>query len=224
MLVVDGLGGARHPDTGQSELETASLPNLDALARRSALRSHDARGAGNNPRQRARTPGPVRLRPREVLDGPWRARGARHRGGARHGRRRGAGQSVHGRRRRADRRPPGGTHTHGGERRARPQAGRDTGERGRDSRVPRARPPLRADAQRPRSGRRRVRDRSPDRGRPGAGSHSELGGLDRYRGGRQRVRRAGPRGAVGPRPGQHGHAERLFEAAEPAGHGRGVRG
>ena len=36
MLVVDGLGGARHPDTGQSELETASLPNLDALARRSA--------------------------------------------------------------------------------------------------------------------------------------------------------------------------------------------
>ncbi len=36
MLVVDGLGGARHPETGKSELETASLPNLDALARRSA--------------------------------------------------------------------------------------------------------------------------------------------------------------------------------------------
>ena len=36
MLVVDGLGGAPHPDTGRSELETASLPNLDALARRSA--------------------------------------------------------------------------------------------------------------------------------------------------------------------------------------------
>ena len=36
MLVVDGLGGAPHPDTGLSELETARLPALDALARRSA--------------------------------------------------------------------------------------------------------------------------------------------------------------------------------------------
>lgn len=36
MLVVDGLGGAPHPRTGKSELETASLPNLDRLARESA--------------------------------------------------------------------------------------------------------------------------------------------------------------------------------------------
>ena len=36
MLVVDGLGGLPHPDTGRSELETAALPNLDALARQSA--------------------------------------------------------------------------------------------------------------------------------------------------------------------------------------------
>ena len=36
MLVVDGLGGAPHPDTGKSELETARLPNLDALASESA--------------------------------------------------------------------------------------------------------------------------------------------------------------------------------------------
>ena len=36
MLVVDGLGGLPHPDTGKSELESASLPNLDALARQSA--------------------------------------------------------------------------------------------------------------------------------------------------------------------------------------------
>ena len=36
MLVVDGLGGMAHPETGRTELETASLPNLDALARRSA--------------------------------------------------------------------------------------------------------------------------------------------------------------------------------------------
>jgi 2,3-bisphosphoglycerate-independent phosphoglycerate mutase len=32
MLVIDGLGGLPHPDTGLSELETAKLPNLDALA------------------------------------------------------------------------------------------------------------------------------------------------------------------------------------------------
>ena len=36
MLVVDGLGGLAHPDTGLSELETARLPNLDAMARESA--------------------------------------------------------------------------------------------------------------------------------------------------------------------------------------------
>ncbi len=36
MLVVDGLGGAPHPDTRKTELETARLPNLDALAARSA--------------------------------------------------------------------------------------------------------------------------------------------------------------------------------------------
>ena len=36
LLVVDGLGGAPHPDTGRSELETADLPNLDKLAAQSA--------------------------------------------------------------------------------------------------------------------------------------------------------------------------------------------
>lgn len=36
LLVVDGLGGLAHPDTGRSELETAHLPNLDAMARESA--------------------------------------------------------------------------------------------------------------------------------------------------------------------------------------------
>ena len=36
MLVVDGLGGARNPETKKSELETAELPNLDKLANRSA--------------------------------------------------------------------------------------------------------------------------------------------------------------------------------------------
>ncbi len=36
LLVVDGLGGLPHPDTGKSELETAEIPNLDAMARESA--------------------------------------------------------------------------------------------------------------------------------------------------------------------------------------------
>ncbi len=36
MLVVDGLGGAPHPKTKRSELETANLPNLDRLAQESA--------------------------------------------------------------------------------------------------------------------------------------------------------------------------------------------
>ena len=36
LLVVDGLGGLPHPETRQSELETAHIPNLDALAQRSA--------------------------------------------------------------------------------------------------------------------------------------------------------------------------------------------
>ena len=36
MLVVDGLGGMADPATGRSELETARLPNLDEVARRSA--------------------------------------------------------------------------------------------------------------------------------------------------------------------------------------------
>ncbi len=36
LLCADGLGGLPHPDTGRSELETARIPNLDALATRSA--------------------------------------------------------------------------------------------------------------------------------------------------------------------------------------------
>jgi 2,3-bisphosphoglycerate-independent phosphoglycerate mutase len=36
-LVLDGLGGLPHEETGRTELETASTPNLDRLARRSAL-------------------------------------------------------------------------------------------------------------------------------------------------------------------------------------------
>lgn len=37
LLVADGLGGLAHPETGLSELETARLPNLNALAAKSVL-------------------------------------------------------------------------------------------------------------------------------------------------------------------------------------------
>lgn len=36
-VVMDGLGGLPHPETGRTELESASTPNLDRLARSSAL-------------------------------------------------------------------------------------------------------------------------------------------------------------------------------------------
>ncbi len=37
MLVMDGLGGLPHPDSGLTELESATTPHLDALAARSSL-------------------------------------------------------------------------------------------------------------------------------------------------------------------------------------------
>jgi 2,3-bisphosphoglycerate-independent phosphoglycerate mutase len=39
LLVMDGLGGLPHPETGLTELETAQTPNMDDLARRSSLGS-----------------------------------------------------------------------------------------------------------------------------------------------------------------------------------------
>lgn len=49
LLVVDGLGGLPHQDTGRSELETASLPNLDALAARSSCGLLSPLGPGFTP-------------------------------------------------------------------------------------------------------------------------------------------------------------------------------
>ncbi len=49
MLVIDGLGGLPHPDTGKTELETASTPNLDALASRSICGLSEPVGPGITP-------------------------------------------------------------------------------------------------------------------------------------------------------------------------------
>jgi 2,3-bisphosphoglycerate-independent phosphoglycerate mutase len=49
LLVVDGLGGLPHPDTGLTELETARTPNLDLLARDSICGLIHAIGPGITP-------------------------------------------------------------------------------------------------------------------------------------------------------------------------------
>ncbi|MCL0101530.1 2,3-bisphosphoglycerate-independent phosphoglycerate mutase [Dehalococcoidia bacterium] len=49
LLVIDGLGGLRDPKTGKSEMETANIPNLDALAAESALGLTDPVMAGITP-------------------------------------------------------------------------------------------------------------------------------------------------------------------------------
>lgn len=40
LIVVDGVGGLPHPATGLTELESATTPNLDAMARESSLGMH----------------------------------------------------------------------------------------------------------------------------------------------------------------------------------------
>lgn len=49
LLVIDGLGGLPHPDTGKSELQTANLPNLDKLAASSVCGLVDPVGPGITP-------------------------------------------------------------------------------------------------------------------------------------------------------------------------------
>ena len=68
MLVVDGLGGLPHPDTGKSELETAVTPNLDRLASDSACGLTTPVAPGITPGQRPRSSRPIRLRPGQVPD------------------------------------------------------------------------------------------------------------------------------------------------------------
>jgi len=49
LLVMDGLGGLPDERTGLTELESASTPNLDRLARRSAIGLHQPAGYGVTP-------------------------------------------------------------------------------------------------------------------------------------------------------------------------------
>jgi 2,3-bisphosphoglycerate-independent phosphoglycerate mutase len=49
MLVIDGLGGLPHPDSGCSELDTADLPNLDALCARGSTGLISPLGPGFTP-------------------------------------------------------------------------------------------------------------------------------------------------------------------------------
>lgn len=49
LVVMDGLGGLPDPETGLTELEAASTPNLDRIARGAALGLHQPVGAGITP-------------------------------------------------------------------------------------------------------------------------------------------------------------------------------
>jgi len=49
LLVIDGLGGLSHPETGKTELETASTPNLDKLAAEGICGLIDPVGPGITP-------------------------------------------------------------------------------------------------------------------------------------------------------------------------------
>jgi 2,3-bisphosphoglycerate-independent phosphoglycerate mutase len=49
MLIIDGLGGLPHPETGKSELETANTPNLDGLATKSICGLADPVAPGITP-------------------------------------------------------------------------------------------------------------------------------------------------------------------------------
>ena len=49
LIVMDGLGGLPHPETGKTELETAKTPNLDKLAKEGICGLSEPLGAGLTP-------------------------------------------------------------------------------------------------------------------------------------------------------------------------------
>src|SRR5579859_3447555 len=147
LMVLDGLGGLPHPETRRTELETADIPHLDRLAAESACGLTIPVAPGVTP-GRPRSPGAVRLRPRALEHRARRARSGGDRVPARAERRGGAGQFLHGRRRRPDYRSPCGAHPDGTLRRAVQYAARDRAAgRGGPDRAG-ARTPLRAGAAR----------------------------------------------------------------------------
>ena len=75
LLSADGLGGFPDPATGLSELETARIPHLDALARRGACGLLRHVGPRHHPGQRARAPRPLRLRAAPLPGGARRPGG-----------------------------------------------------------------------------------------------------------------------------------------------------
>ena len=134
LLVVDGLGGIPHPDTGMSELETASLPNLDRLAQRSAAGVTTPVAPGCHARQRTRPHRPLRVRSSQVHGGQGSARGPGHRRRAGRGRRGRPREFLHGRRVGRSGRPAGGPNPNIRECAAGRHAKRDRGARSRDCR------------------------------------------------------------------------------------------
>ncbi len=61
LVVMDGLGGLPHPETGKTELETAKTPNLDRLAREGMCGLSEPLGRGADAGQRPRSSGALWL-------------------------------------------------------------------------------------------------------------------------------------------------------------------
>lgn len=50
-LIMDGVGGLPHPDTGKTELQTANTPNLDRLAKQSICGLLEMKGESFNEKE-----------------------------------------------------------------------------------------------------------------------------------------------------------------------------